>query len=263
MNKMRVVFTFSLFFVMYTTARCEEWRMVDSGKFCWNDTAQQYMCIVDLPKQWTNNDPGDFLRIRIQKDGKRVFTLVNMDGWIDRNPEYSYSKSLSLNKHFVLAPITADSSVKAMILTGYGYASDASRLDIISLYNGIPELVATMEHFNVLKIEDLDQDSTNEVVGRKWLGEVYGKDNVFHSYCPFFVYRYVKKNDHWQFLFDVTLTRDYNKKHYYGWRGTNPREVYVVVHPKDGSKPRIMKEKEALEKYGSQVQDKVKSSVLR
>jgi hypothetical protein len=240
-------------------AFCEQWHIADSSAFYWDDSTKQFIFLAELPKGWT--DAGDFLRVRIKNHTGGDFKLENRDGWVKLNPKYSYSKSLFNDKHFILSPIRLDGSEKALILTGYGYASDASRLDIITLYNGTPELTRTMDHFDILKIEDINHDSVNEVIGQKWLGEVYGKDNVFHSYCPYFVYRYSKNNDHWQFVFDLALTRDYNVKNYYGWRGTNPTEDYVVVHPKDGSKPRIMKMKDAIERYGSHAQDTTLSPV--
>ena len=185
--------------------------------------------------------------------GEPEFVLENMDGWVINDTSYSAVKNISDSKFFILCPITKNES--ALFLIGYGYASNASKLTVITLNNDSPDAIFN-EEMDILKYEDMNNDSIPDFLLQPWLGEVYGPDDRFESYVPLFIYTFNKKNSCWKMNYDEILSIKYANDSLYGWVDMEDNENYVIFKPNNEKKPRVMKLKEAEHLYNLETKQK-------
>jgi len=231
-------------FLVSIVSCSNKWKPVYTTEFDWNIDGKKDKIILEIPKKW--NDPGDFHKVRIKISGKPEFTLENMDGWVIIDTSWPGLKNIPAisqmsNKYFLVSPITETES--ALLLVGVGYASNPSKLTVITLKNDYPEVIFNDE-MDIYKYTDMNNDSIPDFILRPWLGEVYGPDNRFESYVPLFVYTLTKKNGHWKMIYDEKLSIQYTNDNLYGWAGREGSDSLVVFKPKNENKPRVMKLKE-------------------
>jgi len=202
---------------------------------------------LEIPKGW--NDAGDFHKVCIKISGHPEFAFENMDGWIKNEKEFILKegiKNIIDNNYFLLYPITKNEN--ALLLIGYGYASNPSRLNVIVLNNDYPEVIFS-EDMVIRKYMDLNCDSIPDFVLLPWLSETYGPDFRFKSYVPYLVYTMIRQSGQWKMIYDEKLSIQYTNDNSYGWAGRNFSDSLVVFKPKNENKPRVMKLKEAEKLY--------------
>ncbi len=191
------------------------WIPVQTINVDWNGDGKEDHIILEAAKEIVEtHDPGDFHRVRIQIAGRPEFVLENTEGWVRyRDDANTLEKSLSfladkameifkyqaspLNHYksvvrsdFVaLTPVSPRRNKEfVLLLFGYQYASMPGKLNVIALdQKGYPEVIFDKE-FEVSRLEDLDDDNMVELIGEPWYGEVFGPDNIFHSYVPTYIY---------------------------------------------------------------------------
>lgn len=220
-----------------------KWKTVYTTEFDWNNDGNKDKIILEIPKEW--NDPGDFHKVRVKISGQPEFALENMDGWIKIKNEIIAKegiKNIADNNYFLLFPINKNEN--ALLLVGYGYASNPSRLSVITLNNDYPEVIFS-EEMGVWKYQDINNDSIPDFLLLPWLTEVYGPEDRYESYVPLLVYIVVKQNKHWKMVYDEKLSIQYTNDNLYGWAGREGSDSLVVFKPKNENKPRVMKLKEA------------------
>jgi hypothetical protein len=223
-----------------------KWRTVSTLKFDWNGRPG-VQAILDIPEGWT--DPGDFTRVRIQVAGEKQLVLKNDEGWVKfRSDDASTSAAIrgyhnALRSDYLLA-VNATSGRMILLLVGYSYASSPGSLDVVELpSSGAPRVVLHKEELGIREVTDLGGDGKAELVTYPCLSQEFG--NGLLTYDPFNVYELGSVPGE-PARISISLSRQYNIAHYYGWAGINCSEkLAVVLHPAGGKKPIIMKTEEA------------------
>ena len=257
------------------TAVAESWTWipVETVAVDWNDDGQKDRIILEAAKEIIETrDPGDFHRLRIQIAGRPEFVLENVEGWVFSQDDasalsvlvdkiagpfiYKASavnrfKSIVRSDYFALTPVSPRRNKEfVLLLFGYQYASMPGKLYVIALdREGRPTVIFDKE-LEVSRLEDLDKNDKVELIGDPGYGEVFGPDNTFHSYAPTYIYSFFTENGCLHLRLNIELSKKFNEENYYGWVSPEEAQEYVVVEPKDGSRPRIMRLTEADRIYG-------------
>jgi hypothetical protein len=190
----------------------------------------------------------DSKEVIIRQKGKVLLTLHD-DYGIAKYSGTSYSKPFKemtkmniLKSEYLLMldSFKGKSQYPLLMVFGEGIASDPGAFHVIALSkDGTPHEIMSLENFYIEEIVDLNNDGIQEIIGKKCLSQLWGA--CFSTYDPFSVYCFGKHSTD-KMKYKMTMSRSYNKKHYYGWAGPNCREdVAVVLHPKEGGKPIIIK----------------------
>jgi hypothetical protein len=276
---LKITYAVILLFLLAGNAVGETWTWipVETVEVDWNADGKKDRVVLEAIKEIVEtHDPGDFHRVRIQIAGKPEFVLENSEGWVRYNGEASVPektllffvdkavglfkyqassgnryKSVARSDYFALSPASPSRNKEyIMLLFGYQYASSPGKLTVISLdHTGYPRVIFD-EEFELSRLEVLDGDNLVELIGEPRYGEVFGPDNIFHSYVPTYIYSLVRKDGYLQLQMSRKLSKKYNEEHYYGWVDPEASHEYVVVEPKDGSSPKLMKLTDAEKTYG-------------
>jgi hypothetical protein len=276
---LKIVAAILFFFISAGPAVAGSWTWipVQTIEVDWNGDGKQDRIILEAAKEIVEtHDPGDFHRVRIQIAGRPEFVLEDTEGWVryrdntgalenslnclkDKVAEIFKYKATSLNRYksivksdyIALTPVSPRRSKEfVLLLFGYQYASSPGKLHVISLdQKGDPKVILEKE-FEVSYLEDLDDDDRVELIGEPWYGEVFGPDDIFHSYVPTHIYSLIRKDSALQLQLSEALSKKYNEENYYGWVSPEAAREYIVVEPKDGSSPKLMKLTDAEKAYG-------------
>lgn len=244
---MRVRLALILGFALTAQAQHSHWREVSTFDFQWKQNQPSYKFILEIPADW--NDPGDFLKLRIlPPNNGQEYTLVDSGGFVKisselRNPKLE-QRNLAKSEYLYFSPdmVQADKT-PLLILFCWAYASSPGVIHILQLgVDGRPHEVFDGE-FLITAFADLDRDGRKELIGKRWLSELWGK--CYETYAPYFVYRHPRKRTS-PLQCSLTLTEKYNMAHYYGWMGPEYSEKIVVVRCGPGErKPILMKLEDA------------------
>lgn len=275
----KIVGTLIFFFLSAVTAVAGSWTWipVQTIEVDWNGDGKQDRIILEAAKEIVEtHDPGDFHRVRIQIAGRPEFILENTEGWVRYRGNanalenslnclkdkvtgiFKYEaaavnnyKSIVKSDYIALTPVSPRRNKEfVLLLFGYQYASSPGTLHVISLdQKGDPKVIFEKE-FEVSQLEDLDGDNMVELIGNPWYGEVFGPDDIFHSYVPTYIYSLTRKDNALQLQLNEALSKKYNEENFYGWVSPAAAQEYVVVEPKDGSRPKLMKLTDAEKTYG-------------
>ncbi len=267
------------FILLAVTAVAESWTWipVETVAVDWNGDGKQDRIVLEAAKEIVEtHDPGDFHRVRVQIAGKPEFVLENIEGWVRYQGEanmlekslsfladkvvgiFKYKaaalnryKSIVRSDYLALTPVSPRRNKEfVLLLFGYQYASMPGKLHVIALdQKGHPKVIFDKE-FDVSRLEDLDDDNMVELIGDPWYGEVFGPDNIFHSYVPTYIYPLARKDGYLRLRLNMELSKKFNEENYYGWVSPDVAHEYVVVEPKDGSRPKLMKLTDAEKTYG-------------
>ena len=223
-----------------------KWKTVEEFSYKWSADQPAANFKLELPEAY--NDPGDFIRVRIQVGSQPEFVLENNDGWVEYNNQDEKSEfyakaqkqNLTNSKYVLILPSAADKTGPPFIfLRSWGYASNAERLHVISFNPSGEPITLLNTELDMTDLVDLDGDGNLEIVGNPWMSESFGHD--LETYSPYYVY-IVSRPIGSPARVSVELSKRYNLQHYYGWAGLEPSEKLVVVlHPPGGGKPVIMR----------------------
>ena len=222
------------------------WRVVSTYEFAWSELKAPFTFQLELPEGW--NDPGDFLRLRIQLPDRREYVLADSDGLVKIEDVLNKSLlkgNLSSSPYLYFARDLRDGhGDPALLLFGYSYASSPGIVRILQLDStGFPNVVFA-EEYDIAAFVDLNNDHTEELVGKRaGEGELWGR--CYESYSPFSVFE-LPRTGEGRAAYSLDLSKTYNELHYYGWAGPIYSESYVVVHCLPGKdKPVILKLEDA------------------
>jgi hypothetical protein len=232
------------------------WEIINSVDFDWNQDGKTDKIIMELPKGWRS--PGTYTKVIIKISGKPDFILENKDGWDPyRDNEFNkqfyqdiYNKSIIKSDYFALLPIsTTETKGSILLLFGVGYGSSPPELSIISLDNDDSPRVIFKRNFDAIKYVDFDNDNCPELIGWAWMSESFDSEHLINEYDPYLVYSLSKVNGQYQMTLNLNLSEKYNNEYGDGWAGPDFRRDIVVVHSKNGNKPKLMKLDEARKLY--------------
>lgn len=218
--------------------------------YAWKHSEAPMHFTLERPEGY--DDPGDFIRIRIQVKGRPEYVLNNEDGWVEYNNQeeksevYAQLKDQNLvqSKYVLILPDGKSKNRPPLVfLRSWGYASSAERLHVIGFMPSGTPITLINNGLDLVELIDLDGDGYQEIVGQPCLGEVVGSE--IETYAPYQVYK-VPHPVTSEARVSLALSRAYNLKHYYGWAGPEcNQELRVVLHPPSGGKPLILHEDEA------------------
>ena len=226
-----------------TVSAQTKWRQVSTFTFDW-DNHPDVRVVLSIPSTW--DKPGDFTRIVIRVPERKDVVFINDNGWAKYRSELS--PGLKAFKNVVLTDYVFAAKARTnrtlLFLLGYGYASSPGALDVLELSDGgETRRVLHRDELGLKDVRDLDGDGLAEIVAYPCLSQEWG--NGLLTYDPYNVY----------ILSDVlggkaslslSLSKSYNRKHYYGWAGPKCSEdIAVVLHPPKGGKPIVVSSKEA------------------
>jgi hypothetical protein len=228
-----------------TTRPAVEWRTFGTVSYDWKGTSVPYDFVLRVPTDYDGRNY--FTQLEIIRQGEVVFTVTDEDGITkysraiaNRDIKKITSGNLLHSEHLLMMPtIKGRSRFPLLFLFGRAYASQPGSLHVISLSDdGVPKEILSLKNFDFYNLADLSHDSVPELIGKKCLSQSFGEGVL--TYDPFSVYRFGATATS-PMIFDLALTREYNKVNYYGWAGPNCREdLAVVLHPPGGGKPVIM-----------------------
>lgn len=227
-----------------------KWKTVEELDYAWKPGQSPVHFKLELPEGY--DDPGDFIRIRIQVPGQPEFVLDNEDGWIEYNskeqPSDVYAnlgrRNLVKSKYVLVLPDSKRASEPPLLfLRSWGYASDAERLHVIGFKPSGEPVTLINTDLDLAELADLDGDGHPEIAGLPCMSQGWGHELL--TYDPYHVYK-VPHPVTGPAAVSVELSKAYNLKHYYGWAGPDCSEkIAVVLHPPSGGKPIIMNADEA------------------
>lgn len=218
------------------------WKLVESLRFDWDADGKPDSLVLEVPESGNYGDVST--RLTIHLSGRTPFVLTNELGWMNFGKDVvarAWSKrNLVSSPHFLfLQTGGGDKSSPLLFLLGWPYASSPGSLHVVKLNPiGIPELILFRKEFELLDFADLNGDGINEIVGKPCLSQEWG--GGFLTYDPFHVF--VLPRQKGAARFSLQLSKEYNLKNYYGWAGPKCSEkLAIVLHPRGGGKPQIMK----------------------
>lgn len=193
-------------------------------------------------------------RLAISIKGQKDWVLENDDVWEEFARDFlkeedflKKNRNLAASKYaFSLAP---SSSVRPWIfLVTPQYASDPGTLFVLALDSAGHPAIILKTTLHIREVRDLDGDGTAEIAGQPCFSQSWSSNLL--TYDPLHVYK-LESTPKPELKLSLTLSQDYNMKHYYGWAGPDCNEdLAVVVHPPGGGKPIILKTEEAKKMLG-------------
>lgn len=177
------------------------------------------------------NDPGDFQQVQISYANGHTIKMYELGNWINYMDRYSKFKPENLleSENVLYSNFSNDRSF--LVVFGYTYASSPGLLTIMDISSETPNFVHKKK-FQVMEIEDIDNDGFKEIIGRRFYREtLYDFDTVSYvaTYSPYFVLKL--KNE--SFEIDSVLSEKYNYENYVGYYGLkyNTGSRFSVIHP--------------------------------
>jgi hypothetical protein len=203
---------------------------------------------LEIPQGY--NDPGDFIRIRIQSRGVPEFVLDNEDGWMEFNrlngdgkPDPLYnelaSRNLLKSNYVLMLPSSAGGGLPIVILRSWGYASNAERIHVIGFRRSGQPVTLINTELDLIEVADLDGDGQVEIAGWPCMSESVGETGS--SYCPVNVYKLARRAMAPASLSEQ-LSKRYTEQKLGVWAGVAQNAELVVAPPSSAQgKPRVMK----------------------
>lgn len=241
-----VVFVFLAIFFAASGASAAQWKTVEKVSYDWRGDKRPYDFVLLAPAGYDAG--GDCTQLQIVREGKVVLEVNDDDGLAMLSDALTLeNKVLAKENILKSAHLLMSSSLKGkskqplLLFFGWAYASSPGSLHIIALGDdGIPKQILNLRNFEVRSFEDLDKDSTPELIGYPCFSQSWGPEYPFLTYDPFHVYRFGASATS-EMTMDPELTESYNKQSYYGWAGPEcSEEIAVVLHPPGGGKPVVM-----------------------
>lgn len=225
---------------------------VEQVSFDWLGNGSKVTIILQLLTDY--GSPIEAERIRIHIPGQKDYIHDEKAGYgniKDANLDKKINRLLIRDKfksnRMALLPFD-DKNKKTPLLVIFGpsYGCCLSGITIISIENSIPHTIFGADQFFFVDYVDLDNDGIPELIGKMSLTEEFG--NHYETYNPFYVYSLNEPRTK-KAMWNKPLSKAYNLKHYFGWYPDFAATDVVVYHPPDGSKPRVMREKDADASY--------------
>jgi hypothetical protein len=178
-------------FVITGTAH---WKTVEEFDYAWKHSEAPMHFTLERPEGY--DDPGDFIRIRIQVKDRSDFVLNNEDGWVEYNNQEEKSEvygrlkeqNLVRSKYVLILPNGKGKNDSPLVLLrSRGYASDAERLHVIGFQPSGDPLTLLNTELDLEQLVDLDGDGFPEIVGWPCMSQGWGQDLL--TYAPHHVYK--------------------------------------------------------------------------
>lgn len=231
-----------------------KWNTVEEFDYQWRANQPSLHFKIEIPEKY--KEPGDFIRIHIQPQGRPDFVLSNDDGWI----EYNYGekvkdfytelvkRNLVQSKYVLVLPMSKNPDDPPLIfLRSWGYASNPERLHIIGLQPSGDPLLMFNDEFYLEDLSDMDGDGVSEVIGLPCLSE--GVDKGVGTYAPRQVYKIVFPIQK-PAAFSIPLTEQSTRQKYDGWAGPECSQKHFVVDRADKTKKPLVMTEEEFRKMG-------------
>jgi hypothetical protein len=231
-----------------------KWNTVEEFDYQWKANQPSIHFKMEIPDKY--NDPGDFIRIHIQPQGRPDFVLSNDDGWMEYNYgrhvkdffEESEKRNLVQSKYVLILPASKNPDDSPLILLrSWGYASNPDRLHIIGLQPSGDPLLLFNDEFYLEDLSDMDGDGVAEVIGLPCFSEGLAKG--VRTYAPYQVYKIAFPIQKLVGL-SIPLTEQYTKQKYDGWAGPECSQKHVIVDREDKTKKPLVMTEEEFRKMG-------------
>lgn len=230
-----------------------KWKTVEEFDYQWRADQPVTHFKLEIPEGY--EDPGDFIRIRIQPKGHSEFVLNSDDGWIEiANQKFpdAYTKlkehNLVQSKYVLILPHSQNPDVPPLIfLRGWDPISPG-RLRIIGWQPSGDPLLLFSEEFYLVDVNDVDDDGIKEIIGHPCFGEGTGAiGSGAGTYNPYQVYKIeipIQKTA----TLSTALTEQYTRQKYDGYGGPKCSDDFITIDSKDKSKKPLVVTKEQFEK---------------
>lgn len=248
-----------------------QWKTIERLTYDWCGGAVPYEFLLRVPVDYGSG--GDFTRLEVARGGQEIFTVTDADGiakykteiFTKAMKERSKDNLLASEHLLMLRSVNGKSRCPLLLMFGWAYASSPGSLHVIAMSDdGIPREIFSPRNFDLCDITDLDKDMSPEFIGKRCMGETWGKGMLdVLTYSPYSVYRFGAMAAS-SMVLDMALSRKYNETDYYGWAGIECRtDIAIVLHPPGGGKPVIMKDDEIKALYNFRSTPRPKSSLQR
>lgn len=179
-----------------------------------------------------DRDPGKFKKMNVSINGRRM-TFHAKDAWHDIDGPFSKASHNTVDSG--LAFIYKEENQSYIFLFGFPYPAGREEVFILRVKERNMEIVFHNSLADPQLIADLDNDGQAELITHAEPEYRADERGSISPYSPYTVYSLYPSFD-----IDKSLTEKYNKEHYV-WAGADYNKSIEVLHPKDGSKPRIIK----------------------